>query len=123
MLGVEVSVAWHPITLDFWQYAKEVEMCCRYFVENCFFNLVSWSFVANMNSFKHMLKYDHCFSVSLVSCFRRTCRTLYIPVMLYYTKFSYLAIRNIFTVLEFTLSLIAIVYCSVHVVTFFLGVA
>lgn len=63
--------------IRFWQYAKEVEMCCRYFVENCFFNLVNWSLVANMNSFKHMLKYDHCFSVCLVGCFRKTCRTVY----------------------------------------------
>jgi hypothetical protein len=83
VLVVEVSVAWHPITLDFGNMQKEVEMCCRYFVENCFFNRVSWSFVANMNSFKHVLKYDHCFSVCLVSCFRKTCRALYIPVMLY----------------------------------------
>ena len=69
--------------IRFWQYTKEGEMCFLYFVENCFFNLVIWSLVANMNSFKHMLKYDNCFSVCLVGCFRKTCRTRYIPVMLH----------------------------------------
>lgn len=69
-----VSVAWHPITLDFGNMQNKKKCAVGILLKTVSFNLVSWSLVANVDSFKHMLKYDNCISVCLVGCFRKTYR-------------------------------------------------
>jgi hypothetical protein len=71
-----VCVAWHPVTFDFGNMQNKKKCAVGILLKTVSFNLVSWSLVANMNSFKHMLIYDNRFSVCLVGCFRETCRTL-----------------------------------------------